>query len=92
MFSNDNNVDIIYKLIKSLKHYLGLQVEYTKLDIVEKIVRLLTIFTIIIVFIAIMAIIVLLLTSVLINIVKYFIGSYIISCLLIALFLSLIHI
>lgn len=43
MFSNDNNVETIAQLIEVLKHYIGLQSEYVRLDVIEKVVRLLTI-------------------------------------------------
>ncbi|KGF18663.1 hypothetical protein HMPREF1640_03250 [Prevotella sp. S7-1-8] len=42
MFSNDQNVETIGQLIETLKHYASLQGEYLKLDIVEKVVRILT--------------------------------------------------
>ncbi len=42
MFANDNNVETIAQLVEVLKHYIGLQTEYVKLDVIEKIVRLLT--------------------------------------------------
>lgn len=42
MLSSDKNVDSIARLIEVVKDYLILQKEYTKLDIVEKLVRLLT--------------------------------------------------
>ncbi len=42
MFSNDNNVESIAQLIETFKHYIGLQSEYVKLDVIEKVVRLLT--------------------------------------------------
>lgn len=42
MFSNDQNIETIGQLIEVFRHYLGLQSEYFKLDVVEKIVRLLT--------------------------------------------------
>lgn len=42
MFSNDNNVETIAQLVEVLKHYIGLQSEYVKLDVIEKVVRLLT--------------------------------------------------
>ena len=50
MFSNDKNVETIAQLVEVLKHYIGLQSEYVKLDIIEKFVRLLTVFAILIVF------------------------------------------
>lgn len=45
MFSNDKNVETIGQLVEVLKHYIGLQSEYMKLDVVDKVVRLLTVFT-----------------------------------------------
>lgn len=40
MLSSDKNVETIAQLIEVLKHYLGLQVEYVKLDVIDKMVRL----------------------------------------------------
>ena len=45
MFSNDKNVETIGQLVEVLKHYIGLQTEYVKLDVVDKVVRLLTAIT-----------------------------------------------
>lgn len=45
MFSNDRNIESIGQLVEVLKHYIGLQKEYVKLDVIEKVVRLLTICT-----------------------------------------------
>lgn len=42
MFSNDQNVETIGRLVDICKHYIGLQTEYVKLDVIEKVVRLLT--------------------------------------------------
>ena len=42
MFSNDKNVETIGQLAEVVKHYIGLQTEYVKLDVIEKVVRLLT--------------------------------------------------
>lgn len=42
MLSSDKNVETIAQLIKAMKHYVGLQAEYVKLDVVSKVVRLLT--------------------------------------------------
>lgn len=42
MLSSDKNVETIGQLIELLKHWLGLQTEYVKLDVIEKVVRLLT--------------------------------------------------
>lgn len=36
MFSNDNNVETIAQLVEVLKHYIGLQSEYVKLDVIEE--------------------------------------------------------
>lgn len=46
MFSNDRNIETIGQLVETLKHYVGLQSEYVRLDIVEKTVRILTVFAI----------------------------------------------
>lgn len=43
MLSSDRNVETIAQLVAVLKHYLGLQTEYVKLDIIDKVVRLLTV-------------------------------------------------
>ncbi len=43
MFSNDKNVETIGQLAEVIKHYIGLQTEYVKLDVIEKVVRLLTV-------------------------------------------------
>lgn len=42
MLSSDKNVETFAQLIEALKHYLGLQKEYLKLDVIDKVVRLLT--------------------------------------------------
>ena len=42
MLSSDKNVETIAQLIEVLKHYFGLQKEYLKLDVIDKVVRLLT--------------------------------------------------
>lgn len=42
MLSSDKNVETIAQLIEIVKHYLGLQKEYLKLDVIDKLVRLLT--------------------------------------------------
>lgn len=43
MLSSDKNVETIAQLLEVLKHYLGLQSEYVKLDVIDKVVRLLTV-------------------------------------------------
>lgn len=50
MFSNDQNVGTIAQLIEVIKHYIGLQSEYVKLDVIDKVVRLLTMLVLIAVF------------------------------------------
>ncbi len=42
MLSSDKNVENIGQLAQLLKHYLELQTEYVKLDVIDKVVRLLT--------------------------------------------------
>lgn len=42
MFSTDKNIETIGQLIALIKKYIGLQGEYLKLDITEKVVRLIT--------------------------------------------------
>ena len=50
MLSSDKNVESITQLVEVLKHYLGLQSEYVKLDVIDKVVRLLTAATLAILF------------------------------------------
>ena len=42
MLSSDQNIENIGQLVGVLKHYLELQSEYVKLDVIDKVVRLLT--------------------------------------------------
>lgn len=42
MFSTDRNIETIDQLVKLVKHYIGLQKEYVKLDIIDKSVRIIT--------------------------------------------------
>ncbi|WP_315367519.1 phage holin family protein [Prevotella koreensis] len=44
MFSSDRNIETIGQLVEVLRHYVGLQTEYVKLDVIDKTVRLITIF------------------------------------------------
>jgi len=44
MFATDRNIETIEQLARLVKHYIGLQKEYVKLDIIDKTVRLLTAF------------------------------------------------
>lgn len=50
MLSSDKNIESIAQLIEVLKHYLGLQKEFVKLDVIDKVVRLLTAATLAILF------------------------------------------
>ncbi|MBQ7471681.1 MAG: phage holin family protein [Prevotella sp.] len=45
MFSTDQNIETIGQLVEGLKRYIGLQKEKLVLDIVEKVVRLITVIT-----------------------------------------------
>lgn len=51
MLSSDKNVESIAQLVEVLKNYIGLQKEYVKLDVIEKVVQLLTALAVAIVFI-----------------------------------------
>lgn len=62
MLSSDKNIETIAQLIEAVKHYLGLQAEYVKLDVVEKVVRLLTGATLLL-FLFLMVIVVLIFSS-----------------------------
>lgn len=42
MFSTDKNIETIAQLIEAIRHYIGLRTKYMKLDVIDKIVRLLT--------------------------------------------------
>jgi len=42
MISSDKNVETIGQLVEVIRHYIGLQKEYLKLDSIDKIVRLFT--------------------------------------------------
>ncbi|MBR1414925.1 MAG: phage holin family protein [Prevotella sp.] len=42
MLSSDQNVETIAQLIEAVKHWLGLQTEFVRLDVVDRVVRLLT--------------------------------------------------
>ena len=39
MLSSDKNVENFAQLIEVAKHYLGLQAEYVKLDVIDKVVK-----------------------------------------------------
>ena len=45
MFSTDKNIETIAELIEAVRNYIGLQTKFVKLDVIEKIVRLLTALT-----------------------------------------------
>ena len=51
MLSSDKNVESIAQLVEQVKSYVGLQGEYLKLDVIDKVVRLATALTLTIVFI-----------------------------------------
>ena len=55
MLSSDKNVENIAQLIEVLKHNLGLQTEYVKLAMIDKVVRLVTAAALAIVFILVIA-------------------------------------
>lgn len=59
MLSSDKNVETIAELIEALKHYLGLQKEYVKLDVTDKVVRLLTAATLAVLFFLIASVVLL---------------------------------
>lgn len=42
MLSNDKNIETVSQLIEMVKHNIELRTEYVRLDIVEKVVRLLS--------------------------------------------------
>ena len=44
MLSTNKNIETIGQLVEVLKHYIGLQTKYAKLDVIDKVVRLLTAF------------------------------------------------
>lgn len=50
MLSNDKNVESIVQLIAVLKNYIGLQKEYLKFDVIDKLVRLVTALTLAVIF------------------------------------------
>lgn len=57
MLSSDKNVESLAQLIEVLKDYIGLQKEYLKFDVIDKLVRLITALTMaIILFILVIAI------------------------------------
>ena len=63
MFSNDRNIETSGQLAEAVKHYVGLQREYMKLDVIEKVVRLITAITLTVV-LALLVIFILLFLSV----------------------------
>lgn len=50
MFSSDKNVETIGQLVETVRHYIGLQKEYVKFDVIDKVVRLLTVATMVCMF------------------------------------------
>ena len=73
MFSNDKKVETIGQLVEVLKHYIGLQTEYVKLDVVDKVVRLLTAITMMVVLLGLLIVGLIYLSFAL----AYFLGAYI---------------
>ena len=51
MLSSDKNVETLAQLVESVKSYLSLQGEYLKLNVIDKMVRLVTALTLTIVFV-----------------------------------------
>ena len=51
MLSSDKNVESIVQLVEVVKKYVGLQGEYLKLDVIEKVVHLSTALTLTLVFV-----------------------------------------
>jgi len=51
MLSSDKNVESIAQLVEVAKSYVGLQGEYLKLDVIDKVVRLTTALILLIVFV-----------------------------------------
>ncbi len=73
MLSTDKNVENIAQLAELLKHYLGLQTEYVKLDVIDKVVRLLTAAALSIIFFLIIIAVMMFLSFAL----AYWLGAYI---------------
>ena len=63
MLSSDKNVETISQLIEMVKHNLELRKEYAKLDVVDKVVRLLSAATLAFILIVIIAAILLFLSA-----------------------------
>jgi len=62
MLSSDKNVETIADLFATLRHYVSVQAEYTKLDVIDKVVQLLTFAAVVIVSSVIMLFVVLFLS------------------------------
>ena len=75
MFSNDKNVETIGQLVETIKHYIGLQKEYLKLDVVDKVVRLLTAFTITLVLLGLLTIALIYLSFAVVYWIEPFVGT-----------------
>lgn len=58
MLSSDKNVETIAQLAEVVKHYLGLQKEYLKVDIIDKAVRLLTALALLVILVLIVIVVV----------------------------------
>lgn len=73
MLSSDKNIENFAQLAELLRHYLGLQAEYVKLDVIEKVVRLLTAAALAIIFFLLIIAVMMFLSFAL----AYWLGQYI---------------
>ncbi|WP_277070604.1 phage holin family protein [Prevotella corporis] len=83
MFSNDNNVETIAQLIEVAKHYIGLQSEYVKLDVIEKVVKILTAIALVSVFAGLLTISLIYLSFAAVYAMEPYIGSLAIAYLIV---------
>lgn len=75
MLSSDKNVESIAQLVEMLKEYVGLHKEYLKLDVIDKVVRLLTATALAIVFFLLIIAILLFLSLAIAEWLSTYIGS-----------------
>lgn len=90
MFSNDKNVETIAQLVEVLKHYIGLQTEFVKLDVIEKVVKLLTAIAVVTVFSIVLFIALIYLSFAAVYALEGLIGSFVLSYLVVGGFYILI--
>lgn len=57
MISNDKNIERIADFVEEVKHWISLRSDYTKLDIIDKVVRILTALTLTFVFLILLLLI-----------------------------------